>query len=311
MPVPHRIWPWYKPDEFDALFSARTNGVEWQRIVEIRDQPNFTGAVLDYHRQLPKRCSGNFLLNKLIAEAARYEILAYSLYLNEKRDFDNPRSGLTVTSLEKICVQQNCASPGRVRAIITLMWVGGYLKRVQSAVDSRIIHYEVTPKLMDIIESWNHEIFKTIDAVFPAEMLAARHLSEPRFGPNMRVNGVKQVLTGWRPYAVFPEVFHFISHDAGWMLLIHCIGAMMENKDTHSIKPVSVDLPSFGAQFGVSRSHLRRLLETAYDKGLLDAPPKNGSHILPSRRLVASYFLSMAQELQFYRHHALGNPPQP
>jgi hypothetical protein len=294
-------------DEFDAEFAARVSQADWQQTLEMRDKPNFVTSVLKYHEQLPLQASGKMLLNKLTSEAARYEILGYLLYLFDSRDPEIPRSGLTMTNLEKICTSQNCASPGRVRAMIGVMWAAGHLKRVQSTSDSRIIHFEPTAKLMTIIEGWNHEIFKTIDEVFPDGDLARRHLEEPRFGWNMRKNGIEQVLTGWRPFGLFPEVYHFVAHDAGWMLLIHCVGMMMNKSRNKIIEPISIDLTAFGKKFGVSRSHLRRLLESAFRAGLLDIPPSNGTHILLSRKLVAAYFISMAFELQFYRKHALAN----
>jgi hypothetical protein len=292
-------------DEFDTEFSARTTAAEWERILEMRNQSNFVDAILQYHKLLPRRTSGNAFLSKLIAESGRYEILGYTLYLYDTRDPAQLRSGLTVTNLEKLCAQQKSASPGRVRAIIGLMWAGGYLKRIQSRSDSRVTHFEPTPKLMDIVEGWNHEIFKTIDAVFPDGQFAERHLSEPRFGWNMRKHAIEQLLTGWRPFSLFPEVYHFVAHDAGWMLLIHCIGKALQTTSGATIAPVGIDLAEFGAKFAVSRSHLRRLLESAYGAGLLDAPPQNGSHVALSRKLVAAYLMSMAFELQFYRRHAL------
>jgi hypothetical protein len=292
-------------DAFDIEFSARAQPDEWQRTLETRNQRNFVNAVLKYHAELPHRSSGNTILNKVVAEAARYELLTYTLYLYDIRDPANPRSGLTITNLEKLCIRQNCASPGRVRAYIGLMWSAGYLKRHQSKTDSRVAHFEPTKKLMDIVEGWNHEIFKTIDDIFPADGLARRHSTEPRFGWDMRRNATEEVIAGWRPFELFPEVYHFISHDAGWLFLLHMIGEMMRQSGGTHIVPVQVDLPEFGARFGVSRSHLRRLLESAFEKGLLEQPPQNGTHIVLSRRLVAAYFMSMASELSFYRTHAL------
>ena len=295
----------FRLDEFDAEFSARTTAEDWQRTLEMRNQPNFTNAILKYHIQLEDVASGNIMLNKVVSESGRYEILAYLLYLYDSRDPQNSRSGLTITNLEKLCVSQNCASPGRVRAIIGLMWATGYLKRTQSILDSRVTHFEPTKKLMDIIESWNHEIFKAIDDIFPEDGLALRHLNEPRFGWNMRKSGTEQVLTGWKPFHLFPEAFHFVKHDAGWMLLLHCARKAIQNGNSTHIAAVAIDLAAFGSRFGVSRSHLRRLLEAAFTAGLLDAPPHNGTYIVLSRKLLASYFMSMASELQFYRKHAL------
>lgn len=290
---------------FDTEFSGRTTQEDWQRTVETRSQPNFVNSVLNYHAHLALRTDGNKILNKISAEAQRYALLAYTLYLHDTRDPKDPRSGLTSTNLEKLCAKQKCASPGRVRTYIGLMWIAGYLKRFQSPQDSRKIHFEPTKKLIDNIEAWNQEIFKTIDLIFPGGALATRHLNEPFFGSQMRIGGVAQCLSGLRPFDQFPEVYHFISRDAGWMLLINCVGQTMRAPKENLTVSVSIDLAGFGKRYGVSRSHLRRLLESSFALGLLEEPPLNGTNIVLSRKLVAAYFTSMAAELQFYRRNAL------
>ncbi len=121
----------------------------------------------------------------------------------------------------------------------------------------------------------------------------------------MRRRGAEAVMEGWKLLDPFPEVFHFVSCDGGWMLLLHVADkALMQGGDTH-ITPVSLDLKAFGAKFGVSRTHLRRLLESAYAAGYLREPPRNGSNIVLSKELLASYLSCMAAELSFYRNHAL------
>ena len=272
----------------------------------MRNQDNFINAILRYHAALPGLIRGKPVLTKVVSEVWRYEILAYILYLYDTRDFSDPKSGLTLTNLERVCRYQNCASPGRVRAIVGFLWASGYLKRQKSYSDSRIYQFAPTQKLIGFVEDWTHGIFETIDHILPGSSLAESHLAQPRFGWNMRRGCTEQLLSGWKPFGLFPEVFHFVTKDAGWMLLLHCVGEAMR-KGTGQIVTVSIDLAAFGALYGVSRSHLRRLLETAYSHGLLEDTPSNGSNIVFSRKLVAAYFTSMAAELEFYRSHAIKN----
>jgi hypothetical protein len=289
--------------EFDAEFSSRTTPDDWARTLEMRSHNNFINAVLNYHLALPALIRGKPVLKKVVSEVWRYEMLAYILYLYDTRDADQPRSGLTLTNLERMCRNQNCASPGRVRAIVGYLWATGYLRRQKSLSDNRITQFAPTSKLVGFIEDWTQGIFKSIDEIVPDGCLAERHLSDPRFGWDMRKGCTEQLLTGWKPFGLFPEVFHFIQRDAGWMVLLHCVGQVMR-VGKGEIVPISVDLAGFGALFGVSRSHLRRVLETAFDERLLDVPPSNGRHIVLSRKLIAAYFSSMAAELEFYRFHA-------
>jgi len=154
------------------------------------------------------------------------------------------------------------------------------------------------------VEGWNNRVFQVIDSVFDDGNLVHEHETNPRFGWNMRRLGAECLLDGWKLLDPFPEVNHFVASDGGWMLLIHCVAESLRTGDG-SIAPVSVDLAAYGKRFGVSRSHLRRLLETAYAAGLLRKPPRNGSDIVLSPHLIASYLNCLASEMDFYRYNAI------
>jgi hypothetical protein len=288
---------------FDTEFAARTTPAEWQRILVLRDHPDFMRGLARYGELIPPYFSDNVILNKVVTEAWRFEILVYMLYLYDTRDPADPRSGLIVANLQELCERQQCASRGRVIAILGIMRLGGYLKRSKSAKDSRVVQLEPSPFFVDIVEGWNQRIFQIIDAIVPDDNLAEAHQTLPRLGWEMRKRGALGLLEGWKLLDPFPEVNHFVIRDGGWMLLLTCVAESLHAGDGKRITPVSLDLKSFGARFGVSRSHLRRLLESAYAADLLDAPPRDGSHIVLAPKLVASFLACMASELGYYRGH--------
>ena len=278
---------------------------EWVKVIDFRQRPNFFSGLMRYNELIPAYFSHNLVLNKVVTEAKRFEMLVYALHLYDTRDAGDARSGLTLANLQKLCVAQRVASPGRVRAILGIMQLGGYLTRQRSALDSRIVHFEPTARFIKIVEGWNLSIFQVIDTVDPQHNLANQYARLPRFGWDMRRNGAEQTLGGWHLLNAFPEVEFFIARDGGWMLLLHCVTACFHAGQGVEIAPVSVDLTDFGKRFGVSRSHLRRLLEDAHQAGLLDAAPRNGAHIVIGQRLLASFLTCMAAELAFYRACAL------
>jgi hypothetical protein len=201
----------YNIATFDTVFAARTSAVEWQRILSFRSQPGFAAALPTYAALMPQYFADNTLLNKVVTEAWRFEMLVYTLYLYDTRDPADPGSGLTLSNLQRICAQQNCASKGRVLAILSLMRVGGYLRQQKSELDSRIKHLEPTKKFVPVVEGWNNRIFQIIDAVIPEGQLAARHGAEPRFGWDMRRRGAEGLIAGFKLLDPFPEVDHFVS----------------------------------------------------------------------------------------------------
>ncbi|MDE2445847.1 MAG: hypothetical protein KGO94_06695 [Alphaproteobacteria bacterium] len=292
---------------YDATFASRTTPDDWQRILRFRSSPRFLEALKTYHALIPQYFSDNVVLNKVVTEAWRFEMLVYTLYLHDTRETANPRSGLTTTNLEKICAQQKCASKGRVLAILGIMRLGGYLRQKKSEIDSRIKHLEPTAKFLSIVEGWNNRILQIIDAVYPEGALAQAHAQNPAIGRNMRTRGAEGLLAGFKLLDPFPEVFHFVSSDGGWMLLLHLVAESLRRGEYKSIAPVEVDLAAYGKRFSASRSHLRRLLESAYEKEILTAPPRNGSDVRLSPITVSAFLSCMASELDFYRGNAVGN----
>jgi hypothetical protein len=271
----------------------------------MRQCPGFLRALEAYGDMMPAYFADNIVLNRVVTEAWRFEMLVYLLYLHDGWTPSDPRSGLTVANLQRICAEQGCASRGRVQAILGLMRVARYLRRAPAENDRRVVRLEPSEGFIGVVEGWNRRILEIIDAAVPETKLAESHRRHGRFGWRIRWHGAQTLLQGWKLLAPFPEVEHFVSRDGGWMLLLSSVAESLRLGEGREIVPVSINLHEFGARFGVSRSHLRRLLESAHIAGLLDAPPRNGAHILLSSRLVASFLGCMASELSHYRLWAL------
>lgn len=285
----------------DAELAERNGPVEWHRILELRDHPRMLQGFYRYAELMPSYYDHNIMLNKVVTEAWRFQMLVYALHLYDTRDPADRSTGLTAANLSRICARQCIASRGRVLTIIGIMRVAGYLHRQRSQGDARAVYLEPSDKFIGIVEGWNHRLLQIIDAIDTTHDLAAAHATDPRFGWDMRERGAQTLLAGWDILAPFPEVSHFVYSDGGWMLLLSCAAEALKASDGVEIAPVSVDLATFGRRFAVSRSHLRRLLESAHEKRLLDEPPRNGQTIVLSNRLLASFITCMASELGNYR----------
>ena len=288
---------YFQIDGFDDELRQRMAPPEWQRVLAFRSHPRFLHGLRRYNELIPSYFADNAILNKVVTEAWRFQILVYALYLHDTADPADPRSGLTLGRLQQVCAKQGIASSGRVLAIVGIMQLGGFLKRKRSTVDSRIVHLQPSDAFIAIVEGWNRCICEIVDAVVPEGQLAASHLAHPKFGRLIRNKAAESLLGGWKIMDPFPEVMHFLSRDAAWMLLLRATSLTLAQAQNGEILPVSIDLESFGKRFGVSRSHFRRVLDTAFEAGLLDAPHRNGHNILLSPKLISSYLTCMASEL--------------
>jgi hypothetical protein len=292
-------------DRFDALFAARVDsrdvGIRWPEIAAFRNTPTFLDAVLRYDAISGPFYGHQFLLNKVVPEAWRFQMIVFLLHLHDTRDPADMRSGLTLANFQRVCATLQLASAGRAFAFLNIMRAGGYLERCPAGVDRRVVHLEPTARFIDTVERWNIGIFSLIDTALPSAGLVVAHTSDPLLGRAMRRHSAEKLLAGWRPLAAFPEVEHFAARDGGWMLLARMMALALR----HGIeRPVTIDLALFGKEFGSSRSQLRRILESAHSEGLLEAPPQNGSTIYPSPQLACAFATWLASYLASYHDSA-------
>lgn len=285
----------------DHVFASRTTPQDWQRIRTLRDHPRMLEGILAYDDLIGSFFAGNVLLNRVVVEFARFQMIVYTLHLYDQADPDDPRTGLTISRLQKLAADKGLLSRGGVTAFVGLMTLAGYLERIPSPLDKRVVHFAPTAKFLRLVEEWNRQILTCIDTIVPEGRLVRCFDAHPRFGWIMREHGAQTLLAGWRPLDPFPEALQFFKRNGGFMLLLHAVASTIREGRGREIVPVSIDLAAFGKRFGASRSQLRRLLDEAYDTGRLAAAPKSGAHIVLSQELFSAFVGWTASELGNYR----------
>lgn len=290
---------------YDALFSSRTTAEDWARIVNFRSRPHFLDGVRRHQGVMAPFFAHNLILNKVVAEVWRFQMLVIMLYLDASRDPADPRSGLTLANMQNQCAQLGLASPGRVFAFVNIMKLGRYLSSARSLLDNRVIHLHPTTQFLATVEEWNGKIFASIDAAHPEAKLVARAAQYPTLGLGMRTSGAEGLIAGWKPLDPFPEAFHFAAVDGGWLLMEHIVAAALQEPTTVRITPVKLNMSAMSQQFGGSRSNLRRLLESGYELGLLDSPPNGGANVVFSARMTCSFITFIASFLSYFEDHSV------
>ena len=101
-------------DAFDHEFAARTTERDWRRILVLRNHPRMLEGVLTYDVLIPDYFADNVILNRVVIELRRFQMIVYTLHLHDTRNPDDPRSGLTHSRLQKLL-------PYKWRATILLL----------------------------------------------------------------------------------------------------------------------------------------------------------------------------------------------
>ncbi len=293
----------------DDLFAARTTPADWARIAAFRDRPHFLDGVRRHEGVMQPFFAHNFILNRVVTEVWRFQMLVFTLFLADTRDPADPRTGLTVGNLQRICAAKKLASAGRVTAFLNIMKLGGYLAASRSTIDSRVVHLEPTALFTRIVEEWNDNIFAAIDAASagaasPLGSLVALRARHPALGRLMRTSGAEGLLAGWDPLGPFPETYHFAATDGGWLMIEHLVIRAIAGQTRVHIEPVALTMRAAAKQFGGSRSNLMRALDSGYATGLLDEPPRGGSHVVLSPRMACAFLAFMASFLGYFEQHA-------
>jgi DNA-binding MarR family transcriptional regulator len=283
----------------DDVIASRTSALEWSRILDFRSLPKF----LDLARQEEHFATPEFAqlhaVMVMLGEQWRFQMAVHAVHLVDTRTPEDAHSGLTVGNLQQRCTKLDLASPGRVKSFLDILGARGLVIPTRSLQDRRVVHLEPSPVFLAIIEHCMNTIIGLVDAVDPGVELGRKNAVYPAFGREMRRIGTQRLIDGWNPEAAFQEIHGFSSREGGWMLLYHCVAIILRNGD-RSI-PVSVGLEMIAKNTGGSRSNLRKILYEAFDRGLLEASPRNGSHILLSEKLLCAFFAYLASYYAHYR----------
>ena len=105
---------------FDAEFASRTSVHDWQRILSVRDHPGFLDGLASYNDLISNHFAGNPILNRVVVEESRFQLIVYTLHLYDTFDPAEPTSGLTHSRLQKLALTHDLASPGGVTAYLGL-----------------------------------------------------------------------------------------------------------------------------------------------------------------------------------------------
>jgi DNA-binding MarR family transcriptional regulator len=285
------------------LFDAHVPSAEALRALEAH--PRFSAALRIIAAGGVAQYRGNRILNMMITDRARFLIGVFAIHLHDLSRPGDPRSGLTLSRIKAICVEQKICSAGRAEAMLVLMRMLGYLASARSEEDRRL--HRLVPT--DALIAWHRERLSfTLEAVanlLPEGAQALAALRSPDFSPNFLVRFVSHVarlyLTGFYYVDHVPEMKLFFERNAGVVILF---SIMLSGETTDGFPPrgpVLIFPARLARQFGVSRSHVRRMVQEAINAGLLerDETRPDCYRVLPAlhaafSRITALYILHNA-----------------
>jgi hypothetical protein len=264
-----------------------------EAIAALQAHPRFAEASRTSHAGVMNLWQRNRLLNTLVNDRGRLLISLFAVHLHLLSQPNDPHSGLTVSRMTALCSEQKFCSPGRAKAMLMLMRVFGFLAPAQNEADRRLRRLVPTERLMSLHRERNRRMFEAIAMVLPecAEAFSAQ--SHPDFTGLFVCRFCEHFLAGFRFVDFVPEMRLFVDRNAGVVIL----GSMLLAGEADDVypptRPVPVSSSALSRRFGVSRAHVRRLLQDAESQGLLERLDGDRVRFLPRLRREANNFTAL------------------
>ncbi len=243
----------------------------------IDDTIAFTGRVARHPRfpEASRTLAGNMLalaaadraLDGVFKDAGRYIAAMLAVYLDTT-------GGVTLPSLKDICAQSGFLSPGRARALLAYMLYLGYLELMPVSRRGVPGRYLLTSRF---VESWR---------LYLASSLEAAQVIEPGVGVVSRALARAEVVDTYirlqgetlfeasreaQRRSAFVEVF--LNRHAGTQFIHTLVTATPPGASPTGSVP-GFSLAGTARRLGVSRIHLRRMLDDGERRGLLTLGPQ-------------------------------------
>src|SRR5215471_16967927 len=164
--------------------------------------PRAMRAVLTGHVDLYR---GNRILNYVGYDRGRLVVGVLAIYLHVSRRPDDPTSGLTVHALKSLCAEQDICSPGRARALLSVLRLFGYVAPVPGS-DRRYKLLAPTDLLMASLRQRWSMMFGAMALVLPEGVDALARLERDDFVAALVRQLIDHYRSGLRALQAAPEL---------------------------------------------------------------------------------------------------------
>ncbi len=261
-------------------------------IEEILANPRFPQARKFYLDRFLAVYDGDPFMVRLLIESGRFLVYHLAVILDAAHDPDRPETWFTVGRLkQQIALCGIGASQRQVDHLVGRLRAVSFLEVRTVAGDRRMRILKPTEKMLTHDRDW-------LAAHYAPLTILCSHND---YGPVMRRDPEFQILhrrtsLDFAPLGVklllsVPDMMLFFDKAAGHMVLAALLRAALEQADDPH---VAISYADVGDRFGVSRTHVRRLLIAAQETGLVALKARGGHRVEILPRLWASYDRSIA-----------------
>jgi hypothetical protein len=228
----------------------------------VQSHPRFAAAVHLLARNMLALSDTDKTLDGIFKDAGRYVAAMWAMYLYAS-------GGLTVPRLKEICASSGLVSPGRARALLLYMRYLGYVVALPKQRRGDVASYAPTESFL---ASWREHLRAALQAaeqIEPAVGFVLGRLHEPAVLE--RVSRIQsEGLLAWAREGDQQEPFVrvFMHPHAGNQIVWTLFSAIPDGAFPPQ-GPLTFSIGAAAKRFGVSRTHIRRMIDAAARENLI------------------------------------------
>jgi DNA-binding MarR family transcriptional regulator len=261
---------------------------------EILAHPRFPAARDELLRAMLALYEHHPQLNRLLLEAGRNVLFVVVMCLHARYDEADRSTWPTLSLVTRSAAAHGVASARRIYDLVSQFIEAGYIELRASPRDRRIRIVTPTAKMAAQDQEWLVSHYLPLQVMFPNPGYPRIMSRDPAFQLAQRLVASSFFALGARVLAHHPIVMLFMNREAGVMILIKLLQlARAESLATRdggdNRAPEEISYSDIGARFGVSRTHVRKILQEAERQGLVRLTRDGGQFVQLSPELVEAF----------------------
>jgi DNA-binding MarR family transcriptional regulator len=266
---------------------------------EIVNHPRLPEARRAYLASFTDVYAGDPFLIRLLLQAGRFFVFHSAAVLEAAQDPSRRETWFTVAALKQQLAMFGYASARQVDHLLARLYEVGFIERSRAPADRRVRLLATTNKLRSHHMEWLAAHYVPLAGLYP----------DHDYSPVQSRNRAFHVLhcraclpftaVGARLMMTLPDTMLFFAHAAGPLIQNALLKAAMDAGDPAAAVPYM----EVADRFGVSRTHVRNLMNSAQSAGLVNIVGLGGRSIEILPRHWASYDRGLA--VGMYLHDAV------
>jgi hypothetical protein len=260
----------------DAEIERLAGGPARVTIESILSHPRMPEAHAHYLGQFLGVYGGDPFLVRLLIESGRFFVHLLALVIEAGHDPARRETWPTVGLLKEKMAMFGYASDRHIDQLIARLCEVGYLDLVPSVEDRRVRILRTTERMRAHDMDWRAANYAPLAFLYPEHDYGPVMRRDPEFHLVHRRVGIALLPLGVKLMASLPDTMLYFNR-AGGILVIAALlhEALGQDDPAHAAVPYA----HLGDRFGLSRTHVRKLLVAAEEAGLVKLHARGGRRV--------------------------------